>query len=294
MQIGKMPTLRWVKVDDVHIPEGRLNSYFEDREDFEASVKAEGVINPIYVIEDKDGTLWLADGKNRLETAKKYGKPLIQAYVSHGSVEDALLFSAKLNVHRGRVNIGELAEFVKRLKGKGLKVEEIADSLRLSKGYISQLLTIAENPEIVEKLKKGIISQMEAYKSSKSLVTKQVSEETIHEKPSEIPTVGQKPLTDEDLGLTSRSSVIEHFQHKEAEKTQKMETVSGEKSRKTEYMICDYCGKILPRLDVRWIKVHSDEYDKVLLAIRELAERETQNESSQPRGEEHGEERGSS
>ena len=289
-----MPTLKWLKVDDIRIPEGRLNSYFEDFEDFEESIKDEGVINPIYVIEDKDGTLWLADGKNRLETAKKYGKPLIQAYVMHGNLEDALLFSAKLNVHRGKVNVGELAEFVKRLKDKGMKAEDVAESLRLSKGYISQLLIIAENPEIVEKLKKGLISKEEAYKSSKSLLSKPESQETIHEKPSETPTVGRKPLTDEDLGLTSRGSLSKHFQHEETEKAQKMETVSGEKSRKTEYMICDYCGKILSRLDVKWIKIHSEEYDKVLLAIKELAERETQNESSQPRGEEHGEERGSS
>ncbi|MEM2518587.1 MAG: hypothetical protein QXO49_06515, partial [Candidatus Bathyarchaeia archaeon] len=52
--------------------------------------------------------------------------------------------------------------------------------------------------------------------------------------------------------------------------------------KKTEYMTCDYCGKILSRLDVKWIKVHSEEYDKVLLAIHSLAERETRNESSQP------------
>ncbi|MEM3628280.1 MAG: hypothetical protein QXE06_02815 [Candidatus Bathyarchaeia archaeon] len=45
---------------------------------------------------------------------------------------------------------------------------------------------------------------------------------------------------------------------------------------------CDYCGRLLSRLDVKWIKVHSEEYDKVLLAIHSLAERETQNESSQP------------
>jgi ParB/RepB/Spo0J family partition protein len=294
MQIGKMPTLRWVKVDDVHIPEGRLNSYFEDREDFEASVKAEGVINPIYVIEDKDGTLWLADGKNRLETAKKYGKPLIQAYVLHGNLEDALLFSAKLNVHRGKVNVGELCEFVKRLKDKGMKAEDIANNLRLSKGYISQLLTIAENPEIIEKLKKGLISKEEALKSSKSLLSKPISQETRQEKPSEIPTVGQKPLTDEDLGLTQ--NLKEAMEGKAQFKPLSPEDLKPQESKKTEYMTCDYCGRILSRIDAKYLRVHSDEYDKVLLAIKKLAEaeREAQNESSQPRGEEHGKERGSS
>jgi len=83
-----------------------------------------------------------------------------------------------MNVHRGKVNVGELAEFVKKLKDRGMKVEEIADSLKLSKGYISELLAVAEDDEIVEKLKKGSFSLREAYKSLKSSATEQVSQET--------------------------------------------------------------------------------------------------------------------
>jgi hypothetical protein len=53
---------------------------------------------------------------------------------------------------------------------------------------------------------------------------------------------------------------------------------------------CPKCGRknivrwksngILSRLDVKWIRVHSDEYDKVLLAVKRLAERESQGDSS--------------
>jgi len=284
MKVGKMPTLKWLKVDDIQIPEGRLRSHIEDREDFEESVKAEGVIQPIYVFEEEGQNgkpiYWLADGGNRLEAAKKQDRPIIQAYVLHGSEEDALLYSAKLNVHRGHYNIGELCEFVKRLKDRGMKGEEIAENLKLSKSYISQLLTIAENSEIVEKLKKGLISKEEAYKSSKSLLSKPESEETRQEKPSEIPIIGQKPLTDEDLGLTS--NLKEAMEKGKRFKPLGPEDLKPQESKKTEYMTCDYCGRILSRLDVKWIKVHSDEYDKVLLAIHKMAEREAQNESPQP------------
>jgi ParB/RepB/Spo0J family partition protein len=286
MKVGKMPTLKWLKVDDIRIPEGRLRSYIEGREDFEESVKAEGVIQPIYVFEEEGQNgkpiYWLADGGNRLEAAKKQDRPIIQAYVLHGSEEDALLYSAKLNVHRGHYNIGELCEFVKRLKDRGMKGEEIAENLKLSKSYISQLLTIAENSEIVEKLKKGLISKEEAYKSSKSLLSKPESEETRQEKPSEIPIIGQKPLTDEDLGLTS--NLKEAMEGKAQFKPLSPEDLKPQESKKTEYMTCDYCGRILSRLDVKWIRVHSEEYDKVLLAIHKMAEaeREAQNESPQP------------
>jgi len=282
MKVGKMPTLKWLKVDDIRIPEGRLRSHIEGREDFEESIKAEGVIQPIYVFEDQQGVYWLADGGNRLEAAKRQDRPIIQAYILHGSEEDALLYSAKLNVHRGRYNIGELCEFVKRLKDRGMKGEEIAENLKLSKSYISQLLTIAENPEIVEKLKKGLISKEEAYNSSKSLLSKPISQETRHEKPTEITTVGQKPLTDEDLGLTP--NLREAMETGKRFKPLSPEDLKPQESKKTEYMTCDYCGRILSRIDAKYLRVHSDEYDKVLLAIKKLAEaeREAQNESPQP------------
>jgi ParB/RepB/Spo0J family partition protein len=293
MKVGKMPTLKWLKVDDIRIPEGRLKSHIENHEDFEESIKAEGVIQPIYVFEEEGqngkSIYWLADGGNRLEVAKRQDKPIIQAYVLHGSMEDALLYSAKLNVHRGRYNIGELCEFVKRFKDKGMKGEEIAENLKLSKSYISQLLTIAENPEIVEKLKKGLISKEEAYKSCKSLLSKPVSEETRYkEKPSETLTVETprvepaKPLTDQDLGLTS--NLREAMEGKAQFKPLGPEDLKPQESKKTEYMTCDYCGRILSRVDARYLRVHSEEYDKVLLAIKKLAEaeRETRNGSSQP------------
>jgi ParB/RepB/Spo0J family partition protein len=302
MQIGKMPTLKWLKVDDIRVPEGRLNSYFEDSEDFEASVKAEGVIQPIYVFKDENGVHWLADGKNRLETAKKHGKTMIPTYILDGSMEDALLYSAKLNVHRGKVNVGELAEFVKRLKGKGMKAEDIADSLKLSKGYVSKLLTVADNGEILEKLKKGSVSLMEAYESCKSFLMKPESQETIQEKPSEITTVERKPLTDEALGLTSSFKEAvekrEQFKHEEAEGTKKMET--GFFKRDLRGQVCAYCGVPFSKEDsefdnVRWIPVHKHEKSKAYDVLEKArAESKAQNESCQPRGEEHGEERGSS
>ncbi|MGQ9642157.1 MAG: ParB/RepB/Spo0J family partition protein [Candidatus Bathycorpusculaceae bacterium] len=285
VKLGRMPSLQWVKIEDLNIPEGRLKSHFKHLRhfDFERSIEAEGVIQPIYVFRDENGVLWLADGQNRLETLRKDPKRFtVLAYVMHGSKQDAILYSAKLNVLRGKVNVGELAEFVLNLHKSGMKLEDIAESLRLSKGYISQLITIAQNVEILEKVKKGLISKIEAYESAKGLLSKQVSQETkeptisvTESLPSKPEPKARHPLTDEDLGFTSLKEAMEtgkRFKPLYSEPSQK----------KTEYMTCDFCGKILSRLDVKWIKIHSDEYDKVLLAIKKLAEREAQNESSQP------------
>ncbi|MEM3383787.1 MAG: ParB/Srx family N-terminal domain-containing protein [Nitrososphaerales archaeon] len=58
----KMPRLCWLKVEDIRIPEGRLKSHLEDYDNFNGSVRANGVIQPVYVCEDKKGVYWLADG----------------------------------------------------------------------------------------------------------------------------------------------------------------------------------------------------------------------------------------
>ncbi|MEM3697410.1 MAG: ParB N-terminal domain-containing protein [Candidatus Bathyarchaeia archaeon] len=288
---SKMPRLCWLKVEDVRIPEGRLRSHFDDQDDFNESVRANGVIQPIHVCEDKSGVYWLADGQNRLEALKSQGKTMIQAYVVKGSKQDAILHSAKLNVLRGKVNVGELAEFLLNLR-KDMKVEEIAESLRLSKGYVSKLLSIAQNKPVLEKLKAGLISYKEAYnevsckspEEVQSFPGKQESQETIHK--AESLTVKQEfeetrqPLTDEDLGITT--NLKRALEEGKRFKPLGPDDLKPEESRKTEYMTCDYCGKILSRLDVKWIKVHAEEYDKVLLLIKGEAERETRNESFQP------------
>ncbi len=40
-----------------------------------------------------------------------------------------------------------------------------------------------------------------------------------------------------------------------------------EKPERSRYMRCDFCGGILGRDQVRWIKVHDHEYDQALLAL---------------------------
>jgi len=280
VKLGRIPTLKWLRVDDIKIPEFRLHSRFEKNEsDFEESIKADGVIQPIYVFEDENGVYWLADGQNRLEALKKQpDKPMIQAYVMHGSREDALLFSAKLNVLRGKVNVGELAEFIynlQRLTNWG--VEKLAEKLGLSKG-VSKLLAVAENKEIVENLKKGSISIEEAYKSSKSFVAKPISQETRYEeKPSFTPGgQSEEGLTNEDLGLTSSL--------KEAmEEGKRFKPLGPDEEEEERRGRCAYCGGYFTsKSEITFIAVHKKECKRKVWDLIIQAERESQTDSSQP------------
>ena len=285
-----IPRLMWVKISDIKIPDVRLHSHIEDVNDFQESVKSEGILEPVYILEDENGNRWLADGQNRLSTAKNQGRRIIPAFVMKGSQQDAVLFSVKLNVLRGKVNVGELAELVLHFKTSfNWTVEKIASELRLSKGYVSKLLAIAENTTVLEKAKNGLLSLEEAYNEVLGFLRKPFSEEKASfdergkiqgvqkSEDSEV----RQPLTDEDLGFSSNLKVA--LEEGKRFKPLGPDDLKAE-TRKSEFMTCDYCGKILSRLDVRWIRVHVDEYDKVLLGIKRLAEaeRESQTGSSQP------------
>jgi ParB/RepB/Spo0J family partition protein len=286
VRLGKMPSLQWLKVEDIKIPEKRLHSRFKKIGVFEANVKVNGVLSPIHVFEE-NGTYWLADGQNRLETAKKLGKPLIQCYVLCSSKQDAIAYSVKLNKLRGKVNTGELAEFLLYLqKVFDWNNQTIAEKTGLSKSYVSELLLIAQNGGILEKLKKGLISKKDAVTSCKSslanIIPKPESQETMQEEKLIEPKEEVKqPLTNADLGITTNLKKV-------LEEGKRFVPISAEgeeeEKRKSQYMTCDFCGKILSRLEVRWIKVHEEEYDRVLLAIHKMAEaeRESENHSSQP------------
>jgi ParB/RepB/Spo0J family partition protein len=276
VKVGKMPTLKWLKIDDIKVPEGRLHSRFKNFKDFEESIKIEGVIQPIHVFEDKDGVLWLAEGQNRLETAKKYGKPIIQAYVLHGTREDALLYSAKLNILRGKVNVGELAEFVEHLHNDlHLTQEKIANELHKSKGYINQLLQLAKDKALLEKVKIGEISGKEAIKKVLGLTVKPISEEKGY-----FPEKSQKqglPVSGSGLSVKRSAGAIEEKQLMEDESEPKTKEEAAAKGRIVPVgpevdldspEICVFDGVPYPLRELRKVYIHR-RYWKPLIEHRD-------------------------
>jgi len=286
---GRMPILKWLKIEDIRIPELRLRSHLPKHVEFEESVKANGVIQPVHVFEDK-GVYWLADGQNRLETAKRQGMLLIAAFVGEGSMQDAVLHSAKLNVLRGKVNLGELAEFLHHVKTDfGWTVEKTALEFNLSKSYVSQLLRIAENPAILEKLKNGLISFKEARNEVLSLHGKPISEEKpsfeersqkqgVSEKPSTF-TPTKQPLTDEDLGITtSLKQAMEEGKRFKPLGPEEPEEEENERKGK-----CAICNEFFTsKKEIAFILVHKKRCANKLWDLIMKAEREAQNEPSQP------------
>ncbi len=242
--------LKLLKVEDINVPNFRLTSLFtdEEAESFHASIGLDGVIQPLTVFEDSEGKIWLADGLHRLQEAKEHGHRVVPCIVRDGSEEDAVLYSAVLNIHRGKVTPSDLALYVKGLKEQFKWSEgKIADKLKISKAYVSQLLTIASNSDALEGLKSGKLTKEEAYNKARGLLSKPKSfekasfgeiavKQAFPSTPSVSPTSEKeaKPLTDEDL------------LPKEGFKPLTTEDLipKEEKLEKSKFMRCDFCGKI--------------------------------------------------
>jgi len=161
----KAPILQWIKTDEIRIPEKRLRSKFSDSKAklFRSSVEKEGILQPIEVVEDEEGIKWLVDGQNRLEEWVREGHSIVPVIIKKGSKIDAILGSAKYNLLRGKVNSAELSEFVAYLHNDlKLSYEKICEKLHMSKGYISLLVNLANNKELLEKVRIGEISLKEA------------------------------------------------------------------------------------------------------------------------------------
>jgi ParB-like chromosome segregation protein Spo0J len=103
MSAEESQRLMWPRIDVIKVPPIRLSSELteEEKESFEASIRRDGIVNPIQVVEDPQGNFWLADGGNRLEVARKLGWRVVPAIVRPGTVEDAMVGSAIMNLKRG-------------------------------------------------------------------------------------------------------------------------------------------------------------------------------------------------
>jgi ParB/RepB/Spo0J family partition protein len=281
MVAEETPKLVWLKIEDVKVPELRLSSQFTDEEgeEFYASIGLDGVLNPIIVVDDPNGNRWLVDGANRLEAAKKLGHKVIPAIIKCGTIDDAILGSALLNLKRGRVNLGYLAEYLKSLVEKyNYTQQAIADKLRLSKSYVSRLLKIAQNREILEELKSGKLTFDQAYAKAQSFVTKPQEGSESSSKSSETPKV-EKPateskqsLTDEDLGVAEMGKRLPI-----SDKDIKANIEEDRSPRR-----CDFCGQWMSRDEFSYIIVHKGLCKQMAM---EAIQKATMNPQPQPGGE---------
>ena len=133
-----------------------------------ASIKANGVINPL-LVRVVAGRFQLVAGERRLRASKVAGLQVVPCLVA--DMGDARALEAQLveNTHRAGLNAADEAFGVRALHEKlGLSLAVTADRLGKSDAYVAQMISITELPRrAVEALRSGILGKASAYELSK-------------------------------------------------------------------------------------------------------------------------------
>jgi ParB family chromosome partitioning protein len=117
------------------------------------SIREVGMLQPLVVRRTTDGRYELIAGERRLRAARAAGMPAVPV-VLRDAGDDQLLRDALIeNIHREDLNPIEQAEAFKALLGElGLKQEELADRVGVSRSHIANTIRLLALPLDVQQL----------------------------------------------------------------------------------------------------------------------------------------------
>jgi len=110
------------------------------------SIKEEGLLQPIGVIENEDSTYTIRFGNRRFIACKKLGFKTIDTIPAEGDLTEVDLIIQNLTENHHRKNLGviELGHGCKALQKQGLNTAEIAVRLGMSKSAIQTAIELYE------------------------------------------------------------------------------------------------------------------------------------------------------
>lgn len=117
------------------------------------SIKVKGVIQPVIVTKNEDGSFSLIAGERRCRAAKLAGLTKIPALIKDYSSQDAIEIALIENIQREDLNPLETAEAFQRLiKEFDLTQEELSQRVGKERATITNYLRILKLPDEIKKL----------------------------------------------------------------------------------------------------------------------------------------------
>jgi ParB family transcriptional regulator, chromosome partitioning protein len=117
------------------------------------SIKEVGILQPLVVRRTSDGSYEVIAGERRLRAAKAAGLPVVPVVLRDSGDEELLRDALIENIHREDLNPIEQAEAFKALLGElGLKQEELADRVGVSRSHIANTIRLLALPLDVQQL----------------------------------------------------------------------------------------------------------------------------------------------
>jgi ParB family chromosome partitioning protein len=155
-EIGEAPTgLLEVPVNAVAPNPKQPRTRFDDEtiESLAASIREVGILQPVIVRRAGDGRYELIAGERRLRAAKVAGLATIPVVLRDSEDADVLREALIENIHREDLNPIEQAEaFRQLLEELGLKQEELADRVGVSRSHIANTIRLLGLPLEVQQL----------------------------------------------------------------------------------------------------------------------------------------------
>src|SRR3954466_4540560 len=118
-----------------------------------ASIKEVGILQPLVVRRTGDGRYEVIAGERRLRAAKAAGLPVVPVVLRDSGDEELLRDALIENIHREDLNPIELGEAFRQLLDElGLKQEELADRVGVSRSHIANTIRLLALPFEVQQL----------------------------------------------------------------------------------------------------------------------------------------------
>jgi ParB family chromosome partitioning protein len=118
-----------------------------------ASIREVGILQPLVVRRADNGRYEVIAGERRLRAAKAAGLPTVPVVLRDSGDEELLRDALIENIHREDLNPIEQAEAFKALLGDlGLKQEELADRVGVSRSHIANTIRLLALPLDVQQL----------------------------------------------------------------------------------------------------------------------------------------------
>jgi len=156
-----VPETKFVKFEDVTVPEVRANSRLTEEQQafFNATVETFGVIQDPLVRPLEGGKYELMAGRTRINEMRERGADGMDMKIIEASEETALFMHLAENVARGDVDPVSVARVIRRMVELEISVPDIAKKLGRSDSWVRRTHRLLELPEQYQAaLTEGVIT----------------------------------------------------------------------------------------------------------------------------------------
>ncbi len=144
-----------VNVESIKTNPDQPRKIFKEKEleELAESIRENGILQPLVVVEMEDGKFELVAGERRLRAAKKIGLEEVPVIVKRATDKEKAIYSIIENIQRADLNcVEEALAYYKLMNEYSLTQEEVAKKLGKERSSIANFLRILNLPRAVLEL----------------------------------------------------------------------------------------------------------------------------------------------